>query len=181
MKYSGAVEEEEKKFSYLFLVHDNSSVILYKHHKQSSISTSNPHQEAISSSFNLQYQYSIYNSPPSLGKLAIVMTGFIRTFNQTCESIVKNLVEQWPTERQDGSGMKDVDVFIFTYNMEKNPKVKGSFNQDQLSCLGKYLTKVAVKDINEVEEKLPNRERYGKICKKIHRLYSQVKTIHLGF
>jgi len=109
------------------------------------------------------------------------MTGFIRTFNQTCESIVKNLVEQWPTERQDGSGMKDVDVFLFTYNVEKNPKVKVSFNQDHLSCLGKYLTKVEVKDINEVEEKLPNRERYGTTCKKAHRLYSQLKTNYLGF
>jgi len=53
MDYTGDVGSVEKSFSYLLLVHDNSSVILYKHHKQSSISTSNPHQEAISSSSNL--------------------------------------------------------------------------------------------------------------------------------
>jgi len=117
-----------------------------------------------------------------LGKLAIVMTGFARTFDQTCESIVKNLVEQWPTERQDGSGMKDVDVFIFTYNVEIDGRnVKGSFNQDHLSCLGKYLTKVEVKDIHEVEQKLPKGDEYGTTCKRVHRLYSQLKTNYLGF
>jgi len=97
-----------------------------------------------------------------------------------CDKFKANVIEQWPTKRQDGSGMKDVDIFVYTYHQDINSVQGLNVSSLYSTCFGDYLKVEKRENVNKIEVTLPNDHLYPN-CKRVNRLYSQLKTNYLGF
>ncbi|KAJ0168322.1 hypothetical protein CTA2_7357 [Colletotrichum tanaceti] len=92
----------------------------------------------------------LHRAADDMGRLAIVYTGFLRTYLKTCKEQNNKLVKTWT-----GSG--GVDVHVFTYledvNHDSNDPVdKESITKHLKSCFGESLKTVEIRKLGEVKE-----------------------------
>ncbi|WQF80506.1 hypothetical protein CDEST_05520 [Colletotrichum destructivum] len=92
----------------------------------------------------------LHRAADDMGRLAIVYTGFLRTYLKTCKEQNNKLVKTWT-----GSG--GVDVHVFTYLEDVNhdssdPVDKESITKHLKSCFGESLKTVEVRKLDEVKE-----------------------------
>jgi hypothetical protein len=88
------------------------------------------------------------------GKLAIVYTGFLRTYLSTCAEQNTKLVESWT-----GSGGVHVHVLAYyedTYHEEGDAVTKESITKHLNDCFGKHLKTVELYHLKDIQETAAN-------------------------
>ncbi|GJC78945.1 hypothetical protein ColLi_01783 [Colletotrichum liriopes] len=123
----------------------------------------------------------LHRAADDMGRLAIVYTGFLRTYLKTCKEQNNKLVKTWT-----GSG--GVDVHVFTYLEDVNhdsgdPVDKDSITKHLKSCFGDALKTVEVRKLDEVKESSVNPP--GVLVKecgedKLNHQLSQWKALYLA-
>jgi hypothetical protein len=88
------------------------------------------------------------------GRLALIYTGFLRTYLETCAEQRKKLVETW-----EGSGGADVHIFAY-YEDIKHPNGdsvnKESIEKHLKDCFGNSLKSLELHKLKDVSEKAKN-------------------------
>ncbi|KAH8802662.1 hypothetical protein F5884DRAFT_682796 [Xylogone sp. PMI_703] len=115
------------------------------------------------------------------GRLAIIYTGYLRTYFETCEGHHEKLVKPW-------SGAGGVDVHIFTYLEEvfhENGEelTKDAIEENLRTCFGSTLKTLNILHTNEVSERWNDApQAVVSACgqAKLDRHISQFKTIYLA-
>ena len=112
------------------------------------------------------------------GRLAVLFSGFLRTYLKTCNSHVQKVFSQW-------SGSKGVDVHIFSYIEEvvqSEPVTKASVEENLRKCYGTYLKTISIVSVGSVEETWTDAAPYVKnACgeSRLNRVLSQIKSIYM--
>ncbi|KAF9881604.1 hypothetical protein CkaCkLH20_00750 [Colletotrichum karsti] len=115
------------------------------------------------------------------GRVAIVYTGFLRSYLETCKDQNEKLVKTWT-----GSG--GVDVHVFTYDTDVYDESGGeeadveTINKHLKSCFGDALKTLEVKKLDDVKEKAVDPpEILAKACgNKLDHQLSQWKALYLA-
>ena len=114
----------------------------------------------------------------SSDRLAVIIAGLFRNLPRTCDNHMKKVVDKWPG--------KLVDIFVFTYlqdvrDLSGMPVTKENIENALRKCYGTHLKAVGIEDVTKIEEQYKAVGKEFENCgNKLHRLYSQVKTIYLA-
>ena len=112
------------------------------------------------------------------GRLAVIVAGLFRSFPKRCETHMEKVIRKWPG--------KSVDIFIFTYIQDAHLPAGQAVTKETIEdairkCYGNNLKGMSVEDVTKIEQQYPSSGKELNNCgHKLHRLYSQVKTIHLA-
>ncbi|KAL0944612.1 uncharacterized protein CTRU02_202499 [Colletotrichum truncatum] len=123
----------------------------------------------------------LHRAADDKGRLAIVYTGFLRTYLKTCKDQNEKLVKTW-------TGTGGVDIHVFTYledvNHDSGDGVdKESITKHLKSCFGDALKTVEIMKLDDVKEKAVNPpEVLVKVCgeEKLNHQLSQWKALYLA-
>ena len=119
----------------------------------------------------------LHTATADKGRLGVVLAGFMRSVNFTCDSHVSKVLSKW-------SGSKGVGLHLFSYaeDIFKDDAVDlESFKERVRECYGDYLKTFEVVPVATVREEWDDvnaavREACG--IHKVHRLLSQVKSVY---
>ncbi|WYZ45082.1 hypothetical protein EsH8_VIII_000398 [Colletotrichum jinshuiense] len=123
----------------------------------------------------------LHRAADDMGRLAIVYTGFLRTYLKTCKEQNQKLVKTWT-----GSGGADVHVFTYLEDVDhkgKDPVDKESITKHLKACFGDALKTVQILKLDEVKESAVDPpEVLVKECgeEKLNRQLSQWKALYLA-
>ncbi|KAI8242454.1 hypothetical protein K4K55_010485 [Colletotrichum sp. SAR 10_96] len=125
----------------------------------------------------------LHRAADDMGRAAIVYTGFLRTYLQTCKAQNDKLVKTWT-----GSG--GVDVHVFTYDTDvydaagdKDTSDEATIAKNLRACFGDALKTVVVKKLDDVKEKAVDPpDVLVKACgaDKLNHQLSQWKALYLA-
>ncbi|KAH9233415.1 hypothetical protein K456DRAFT_53984 [Colletotrichum gloeosporioides 23] len=125
----------------------------------------------------------LHRAADDMGRAAIVYTGFLRTYLQTCKAQNDKLVKTWT-----GSG--GVDVHVFTYDTDvydaagdKDTSDEATIVKNLRACFGDALKTVVVKKLDDVKEKAADPpDVLVKACgaDKLNHQLSQWKALYLA-
>ncbi|KAF6825456.1 hypothetical protein CPLU01_10250 [Colletotrichum plurivorum] len=93
----------------------------------------------------------LHRAADDMGRVAIVYTGFLRTYLKTCKDQNEKLVKTWT-----GSGGADVHVFTYledAYHDKGDKVTEESITKHLKSCFGDALKTVEVLKLDDVKEK----------------------------
>jgi hypothetical protein len=115
------------------------------------------------------------------GRLAIVYTGYLRTYLQTCSDHASKLIKPW-----EGSGGVDIHIYSYTeqvYHPNVDYPTKGEIEDELRKCFGPNLKTVTLVKWEDVREHWndASKEVLGQSCEqhtlKLDRHLNQYKTI----
>ncbi|CAF0776386.1 unnamed protein product [Adineta ricciae] len=122
--------------------------------------------------------YVLHSATEDKGRLAVLISGFLRTYLQTCTSHVQKILSQW-------SGSQGVDVHIVTYLEEvfqSEPATNKSIEENLRKCYGTYLKSVSIVSVHSVEDTWTDAAIYVKrVCgdARLNCVISQIKSVYM--
>jgi hypothetical protein len=121
----------------------------------------------------------LHSATEDKGRLAVLFSGFLRTYLKTCNSHVLKIFSQW-------SGSKGVDVHIFSYLEEvfqPEPVTKNSVEENLRKCYGTYLKTISIVAVRSVEDIWADATPSVKnACgqSRLNRVISQIKSVYMA-